>query len=530
VSTVKFESLNYTASNKNIKERNWRVFMRIVFFTTIVLVLASMSLNDARAQSTILVSPSGGDDTVAIQTAFNDAVVGGPGSSVHFLAGTYCVSSPIIVRGFAGNWLGSGRNKTIIKTCTKPDPFPVPAYIVSDPAYPVDPLLEIISPFVFIEVEGGPPSDLHIADLTIHLEGETNPWYAHGNAADPLTIFRPAILVAGKRPSVVDGVISTASVSVDRIVLRASPDGVVFSLPSDTNIDNGIIVRGGLEGTVFQTVDIEPIEASVSVTRSHFDQVAFSAVQTPMCTNCDITVGGRQNFGNSFSLLYGAPLVGYSVGSSSSIVVSHNRGEAQFGAIDWFTIPHFFPSTPLPPPTEPSYIEVAHNQVDIFDHFINASYGMFLDDWSLRFGVQAMHALITDNTIRQIDIGYGKDALAGILHLGGKDTQIWNNRISGDFLWGGIVAGFAFPGAVGDNLSIVGNNLRGTSAGVASIWLGPFTSNSLVVGGPNRKNVLDQGVGNVVTGVNNMNGNPPGPELQEAIEQMLDSRNLPTWP
>jgi len=155
---------------------------------------------------------------------------------------------------------------------------------------------------------------------------------------------------------------------------------------------------------------------------------------------------------------------------------------------------------------------------------------MFLDDWSLSFDVQAIHASITANTIRQIDIGYGKNAVAGILHLTGKDTLILNNRISGDFLLGGIVTGFASPWEFGENLSIVGNNLLGTTAGVAPVWLGPFTSNSLVVGGPNTSNVFDEGIGNIVTGVNNMNGNPPGPELQESIKQLLENKKLPTWP
>ncbi len=228
-------------------------------------------------------------------------------------------------------------------------------------------------------------------------------------------------------------------------------------------------------------------------------------------------------------MLYGAPLVGSSIGPASSVTVSHNRGEAQFGAINWVALPSFFSSTPVPPPTEPSRITISHNTIDVFAHIINPSFGMFLGDASLRFGTQAMHASITKNTIRQIDIGHGTNAVAGIYHIEGKDTLIWNNRISGNYLLGGIAAGFAAP-FVGENLAIVGNNMRGTTAGVAPIWLGPFTSSSVVVGGPNNRHVFDEGVGNIVTGVNNMNGNPPGPEVQEAIEQMRDFRKSSTWP
>lgn len=474
-----------------------------------------------QAQSLIVVSPSGGDDTAALQAAFDTAVAAGPGSTVQLEAGIYCVMNPIIVRGFDGHWQGVSRKQTTVKTCT--ETFPVPADIVADPAYPADPLLQIISPFVFIEVEGKPPTNLSISDMTIHLEGETNPWLAHG-LPEPLTIFRPAVLIAGKRPTIVDGIVSSASLHVDSIELRANAEGLVFNLPSDTNIDSGFAIQGGVVGNIFQATDFEPIKATVSVTRSHFEKVAFSVLLTEFCTGCDITVGGSADHGNSFNLLYGAPLFGASIGETSTVDVSHNRGTTQFGAIRWVAFPTFFLSTPLQPPEVPSHINISHNRLDLFAHWINRSFGMWLDDFSLYFGLKAMQTSITHNTIRQVDIGFGTDALAGILHITGKDTVIWNNNISGNFILGGIVAGFAGPGIIGENLSIIGNNLSNTESDVAPIWLGPFSSSSVVVGGPNKGHVLDEGTDNIVTGAGSLHGGPPGPAIQAAIQQILESR------
>jgi len=211
-------------------------------------------------------------------------------------------------------------------------------------------------------------------------------------------------------------------------------------------------------------------------------------------------------------------------------VVSHNMGEAQFGAVRWVALPVFFSTTPLAAPTEPSYIEVSKNKIDIFSHFINPSYGMYLDDYSLYFDTKAMQAYIHQNTIDQVDIGYGTEAFAGVLHLTGEDTLIQNNKISGDFILGGIVAGFAGPGAVGKNLLIKANNLKGSTGGMAPIWLGPETSDSVVVGGPNKTQVLDEGTNNIITGVKKIEGNSPGQRIREAVQTIHEFRDKAMMP
>jgi len=489
-----------------------------------LIIFASGFGAQVHAQSVVVVPPSGGDDTVALQSAFDAAVLAGPGSTIQLEKGTYCVTSPIVVRGFDGHWQGVGRSETLVKTCA--DTFPVPAHIVADPAYPADPLLQIISPFVFLEVEGKPSTDVSISDMTIHLEGETNPWLAHGRP-EPLTIFRPAILMKGKRPTVVDGLISSVSLTVDNIELRANAEGLVFNLPSWSNIDNGFEITGGVVGNIFLATDFEPINANVSVTRSHFEKVAFSVVQTPLCTDCDITMGGSRKLGNTSNLLYGALLFGSSIGEGSMVDVSHNQLEAQFGAIRWITLPDFVVSMPLPPATTPSLVDVSNNNLEIFAHWFNPSYGMILEDIAIRFGTKSLQASITKNDLRQIDIGHGTSTLSGIVFFAGEDAVISNNKIAGEFIFGGIVAGwFGPPGALARNILIQANELTGTSAGMAPIWLGPTSIESTVIGGPNNTQALDEGTNNSVTGVSNMNGKPPGPRIQEARDKLNEIRAL----
>ena len=56
---------------------------------------------------TFYVHPSGGNDTHAIQAAFNAAVKAGPGSTVQLSAGHFDINA-ILVTGFNGTFRGAG--------------------------------------------------------------------------------------------------------------------------------------------------------------------------------------------------------------------------------------------------------------------------------------------------------------------------------------------------------------------------------------------------------------------------------------
>jgi hypothetical protein len=114
---------------------------------------------------------------------------------------------------------------------------------------------------------------------------------------------------------------------------------------------------------------------------------------------------------------------------------------------------------------------------------------------------------------------YVNENFGGIWGCSVQDAVITNNKI-----WGNGVAGI-LCGGWGDPCTdwvIKGNNVQGVNAQVAPIWLCPSTSNFLVVGGSNKTNVLNEGTENILTGVNNMHGNPPGPEIRDAMMRKLE--------
>ena len=48
------------------------------------------------------------------------------------------------------------------------------------------------------------------------------------------------------------------------------------------------------------------------------------------------------------------------------------------------------------------------------------------------------------------------------------------------------------------------------------------TSDSTVIGFGNKTNVYDEGVNNIVVGVNSMKGNPPGPAIRDAMKRKME--------
>ena len=100
----------------------------------------------------------------------------------------------------------------------------------------------------------------------------------------------------------------------------------------------------------------------------------------------------------------------------------------------------------------------------------------------------------------------------------GKDILVTSNKVKGE--------GFAgISSNWGDGIKIIGNNVQNFTPielpeyGLvgAPIYLNPDTRNCVVVGGSNQTNVMDFGTDNILTGVNTLHGNPPGPAISDAM-------------
>ncbi len=82
--------------------------------------------------ATFVVTPSGADDTAALQQAFDAAVAAGPGSVVKLTAGEF-YTNEILVDGFDGCFTGAGMDRTVIDTLRGLDPTLPGVKLVMDP-------------------------------------------------------------------------------------------------------------------------------------------------------------------------------------------------------------------------------------------------------------------------------------------------------------------------------------------------------------------------------------------------------------
>ena len=171
----------------------------------------------------------------------------------------------------------------------------------------------------------------------------------------------------------------------------------------------------------------------------------------------------------------------------------------------------FGPQGPLP---EPSTLLVSHNNI----HGIELADGVVIIDYAPMVGAgKRLDAMISCNNI-VLDV----EDFGGVFGFFAQDVKVLNNRITGTGRAGIYMGIVELESNVYDSCAgwkVIGNNVEKFDALVAAIWLGPGTSGCTVVGGNNKINVLDEGTDNIVVGVNNMQGNPPGQDIKEAMEQ-----------
>ena len=121
--------------------------------------------------ATFYVHPSGGNDTKAIQKAFDAAVKAGPGSTVQLSAGHFYTNT-ILVRNFAGYFKGAGEGQTVIDTPRALDPT---APAVNDPSFATT----AFEPFAFLFGFSGGNVRVSGMSVDITADAPADPWSAH---------------------------------------------------------------------------------------------------------------------------------------------------------------------------------------------------------------------------------------------------------------------------------------------------------------------------------------------------------------
>ena len=170
----------------------------------------------------------------------------------------------------------------------------------------------------------------------------------------------------------------------------------------------------------------------------------------------------------------------------------------------------------------PSSFLIQHNRIKASGSYED---GILILDEGFLFGEGKTGDFVISNNEITIEPSQGTPAYAGIQTDFTVGTVISNNRIVGSGLFGISVEG--------DTQAMVkANNLQKVTADVAPIglmtnlWFAPDlvlpTADSTVVGSGDKTNVFDEGINNTLVGVNNMQGNPPGTAIRDAMKRKME--------
>ncbi|MFX1379624.1 MAG: right-handed parallel beta-helix repeat-containing protein [Promethearchaeota archaeon] len=175
----------------------------------------------------------------------------------------------------------------------------------------------------------------------------------------------------------------------------------------------------------------------------------------------------------------------------------------------------------------------SNSKFEISNNYIEAN--AFAGIWAMQFAPSPCQWLISHNTLNPSIMADGI-CLEDYSGSGSLESIVSSNKILCDTFWGGIwttmvqdafiinniirgTADYAIACYYAYNNLLLGNNVQNVDAYWAPIVL-LFASECVIVGGSTKTNVLDiGGDNNIIVGMNNMQGNSPGSEIQEALEQ-----------
>jgi parallel beta-helix repeat protein len=441
-----------------------------------LVIFFAISLSAYPAKLTVNVQgPNGPDDTAVVQAALDTCVAHGPGCTVQLAAGTY-MTQQLFAKDFHGSFKGKGMDVTIIQALTltvnQDHPFQLNPPSVTN-KYPD-----------LVTFLGG---DIVVSDMTLKA---LDPTPVPGGFYDPNDDFGQFIFALldfmGDSPM---------NVAVERVGFEGVFDGSTFSW----NVVTG------------PSFEANPLSAQlpgifrVSSCRSINNELGIYGTAL---RDAHVTIGGSPLAGNFISnVIAGGGFVDL---IDSTVEFSHNNATV-IGPVGWAGfIAYQFQTI-----EKPTSFLINHNNLKAHG---SLEAGIAILDFGAMFGGgKTADVVISNNEIFIEPSEYGP-AYAGIQIGSAVGSVISNNRIKGSGLFG-----ISIEGAT--QCMVKGNNVNGVTAEVAPIALlttiGP-TTDSTVVGFGNKTNVYDEGINNTLVGLNNMNGNPPGPAIREAMKHKME--------
>ena len=462
----------------------------------------SSSALKAQIGQVFKVEPTGVDDTQNIKDAFADAKLAGDGNTVQLASGTFIISEPIVVTDFNGTFKGAGKDLTTIEDAD--GTFPL---ISSGPMMGQQ-------GFIVFYLENNGVGNLSVSDMTIHPRNKTEEAvYFEGGAWHNDSHW--GLRIHGKCNGLADFANSTMNVKVNSVDFI----GDLGDFLSGTSLDIALFITGEYvyenTGTTQLLKLIEEMSGTIEVTNCSFKNNRL-AVDISGTSDANITVGGSPKNGNSFDTVVGA--ASFWDVSGANLKISYNKGTnitdwgvyAEQGYSAYIPFDGFGPYFAEFGKPDQAYVLVEHNDFDTED------LGIIISDIATAFGDgKTLNAVVSKNKINM-----SNSWCAGVYGWDSDDVLVSNNKFNG-IGTAGVVFGLWESGGH-NNWMIQGNNFDNFTPDVASIWLGSDSNNCTVIGGDNTVNVFDQGTNNILTGVNNQ-GNPPGPEIKEAMKMKMET-------
>lgn len=416
-----------------------------------------------------VVEPNGLDDTDNLYSAFNQAIDAGSGAIVQLTAGEFLISRPVVVADFSGIFRGAGKDLTKI---TNLDDVPFP--LVSDwPGFS----WEASTLFNFYQTSEVPAS-IKISDMSLEVRGRSEHW--PGTECD---LFHQIIGVYGQFNGNPDLTPSRLDCSFERV-------GFIAEMRNNWEQYNG---NSGIQiwGEFFpDSYESELITGIFTIQNCSFKNL-FQGIGCGTMANSKLKIGGESRYKNEFKDTWYA-IVAADL-SNSVAEFSYNKFKNVISAGIQITQGYnYIISDQI---LLSSDILINYNDL----HLILYGDGVVLEDdpYSL-YQNTTLKAVISDNFLNLDNTMY-----RGIYGWGIQDALVKNNTIVGSGL-AGITAGscpdgsYECPENACSGWKIIGNNLEKLNAAVAPIWLGPGSSDCLVVGDGNPTSVLDEGINNKI--------------------------------
>jgi len=452
-----------TVGSKKISKKNQ---ILISIFLIAILVLSSGSMVAfASGGHTIVVKPSGTDDTAAIQAALNKCTGSSQWCTVQLVKGTYTISSQITVYGFQGSFVGAGQGQTNI-VALGDMPSPNPAYNIPCAGYP-----SCTSPTG--DPAGGVPFSVGYPGMgpdgsgSPEGSGNPNPWpalftFEGGSIAISgmtITDTSPTPTEGWYVAAIEGGEFTTALISAIEITgLRASAtiDHVsIVGAAGDWlgyNMADGIVFEGTVLPSTWTNSEADriPLTGTMSITHSVFDDVQTGPFVTALVDSniaiCDNTLSSE---GVPTGVFYAIAVEEI---SNTNVLICRNQGTVPNGIAIYAAQSIFTPGL------LPSTITITGNNIKVIG---GANAVVLQDAGEYNFGTPVtLSAVISGNVFQNNYAGGSGWYYSAIVAITLKSTIASLNTIAG-----GGSDGIYINGGPG---TISGNRITGADNGV---WL-----------------------------------------------------------